>query len=144
MDINRVIGHKNRLPWHKPEDMRRFKELTTNQTVLMGKRTYDSLGKPLPNRENIVLSTSQIKGVKTISSIDEVRELNLDKLFVIGGEQTYRQFINQADVIKLTLIYQSYKGDSYFPSIPTYYTLTKSKSFEDMIFLTYHNQLKLR
>ena len=72
MSLNRAIGKDNRLPWHLPEDLRWFKKLTTGNVIIMGRKTWDSIGKPLPNRESIVVTRSEIPGVRTVRSLDEI------------------------------------------------------------------------
>ena len=115
---NRAIGKDNKLLWHLPNDLKRFKKITTGKTILMGRKTFESIGKPLPNRKNIVLSNNKdllIEGCEVITSISE---LNLiEDIVIIGGEQIYKLFIDLADVIELTLIDKYFEGDTFFPEI---------------------------
>ena len=115
---NRAIGKDNKLLWHLPNDLKRFKRLTTGKTVVMGRKTFESIGKPLPNRKNIVLTTNKdllIEGCEVITSISE---LNLiEDIVIIGGEQIYKLFIDLADIIELTLIDKYFDGDAFFPEI---------------------------
>src|SRR5215210_2954243 len=92
MSENRVIGLNNRIPWHLPEDFKWFKQMTTGQIVVMGRKTFDSIGKPLPNRQTIVLTRSplSIPGVKTISDLAELDpEKECSQIFICGGAQLY-------------------------------------------------------
>ena len=115
---NRAIGKDNKLLWHLPNDLKRFKRLTTGKTVVMGRKTFESIGKPLPNRKNIILTNNKdliIEGCEVITSISE---LNLiEDIVIIGGEQIYKIFIDLADVIELTLIDKYFDGDAFFPEI---------------------------
>ena len=115
---NRAIGKDNKLLWHLPSDLKRFKRLTTGKTVVMGRKTYESIGKPLPNRKNIILTNNKdliIEGCETINSISELNLL--EDIVIIGGEQIYNLFIDYADVIELTLIDKDFEGDAFFPEI---------------------------
>jgi dihydrofolate reductase len=124
MDKNRLIGNDNKLPWHLPADLQYFKKITTNYPVIMGRKTFDSifamLGKPLPNRENIILSRDknlQIDGCKVINNITEIK--NLDNAFVIGGSNIYQQTIDIVDKLYITEVSGDFKGDAYFPEFDT-------------------------
>jgi len=114
---NRVIGNAGVLPWHISEDLKRFKRLTTGHAVLMGRRTFDSIGKPLPNRRNVVLSSKPITGVESYSSLEAALEAlrDEDRVFVIGGGQVYAHLLNRADELYLTLLARDAQGDTYFP-----------------------------
>jgi dihydrofolate reductase len=116
---NGVIGKENTLPWRLPEDLKRFKSLTTGKNVLMGRKTYESIGKPLPNRTNIVVTRDtafKADGVLVYNSLEQVLPIFRD-IVVIGGGEIYNQFINKADVIELTLIDKEFEGDAFFPTI---------------------------
>ncbi len=117
---NRAIGYKNRLLYHIPEDMARFRELTTGHTIIMGRKTFESLPNgALPNRRNIVISHQhiQLKGCEVYHSIDEALEqCQEDRVFVIGGETIYQKFIHQANTLYLTMVEEAApKSDTYFP-----------------------------
>lgn len=110
MDRNGLIGAKGRLPWHLPSDLRFFRDTTLGQIVVMGSKTYESIGKPLPNRINMVLSR------KTGCTIERVLELSKgNNVFVIGGAEVYRQFMPLADRLIITHIDAEFEGDTYFP-----------------------------
>ncbi|WP_185864621.1 dihydrofolate reductase [Blattabacterium cuenoti] len=117
---NGFIGKNNKLMWHLPNDLKRFKTLTIGETIVMGRKTFNSIGKILPNRENIILTKNANffkKKVKTISSIKEMSFFTYEKIFIIGGEEVYKSTINKADIIELTLVHQRFYGDAKFPII---------------------------
>jgi dihydrofolate reductase len=120
---NRVIGKDGEIPWHIPEDLAHFKEKTTGSTVVMGRKTFQSLPDsftPLPDRQNIVLTRSDFspenESVKLANSLDEAWEkARNQKAYVIGGARVYEQTLEEADKIVLTEIHEEYDGDTYFP-----------------------------
>ena len=115
-----LIGANNKLPWHLPADLARFKKITTGHIIVMGRKTYESIGRPLPNRTNVVFSRNRFnaQGCYVISTIDELQTLVGDKeCFVIGGAQIYRLFIPLASHIYHTLVKtDDLAGDTYFPA----------------------------
>ncbi|MFD2673105.1 dihydrofolate reductase [Marinicrinis sediminis] len=124
MGENRVIGKNNQMPWHLPADLTYFKQTTMGAPVLMGRKTFESIGKPLPGRENWILTTNQdyvADGCKVVHTVDELLEQLKqddepnDTLFVIGGAQIYRQFLAVADRLYVTHIHQAFEGDTFFP-----------------------------
>jgi dihydrofolate reductase len=118
---NYAIGKNNQLLWYLPSDLKHFKQITSGHTVIMGRKTYESVGKPLPNRRNIVLSRQvmHIDGCETASSIDAALALCADEkeVFILGGAEIYRQSINITDRIYLTIVYKEFDGDAFFPEI---------------------------
>jgi dihydrofolate reductase len=117
---NGIIGSKNRLPWRLPEDMRRFRALTTGHAVVMGRRTWESIGKPLPGRQNIVVTHRMLRStpdVEFATSLDgALARVRLpDPVFVIGGEALYREALPRADLLYLTEIERDFAGDARFP-----------------------------
>lgn len=120
---NNAIGKNNELLWHIPDDLKRFRKLTTGHQVLMGKRTYESLPiRPLPNRENIVLTDIPgeiIEGCTMAYSIkDALLKIEDDKeCFVMGGGMVYRQFLDIADKLYITRVHKSFEADTFFPEI---------------------------
>jgi len=117
---NGIIGVKNRLPWRLPEDMRRFRALTTGHAVVMGRRTWESIGKPLPGRQNIIVTHRMPRstpGVEFAASLDEAlaRVRLPDPVFIIGGETLYREALPRADLLYLTEIDRDFGGDARFP-----------------------------
>jgi dihydrofolate reductase len=124
MDRHHVIGKKNQLPWHLPNDLKRFKELTTGHAILMGRKTWESIGRPLPNRRNIVLSRQADldlpEGVEQVQTPEEAIELTAGArmLFVIGGGEVYAKFLDLADEMFLTEVHTDVEGgDAFFPQI---------------------------
>ncbi|WP_185863414.1 dihydrofolate reductase [Blattabacterium cuenoti] len=122
---NGFIGKNNQLMWHLPNDLKRFKNLTIGEIVLMGRKTFESIGKILPKRKNIILTRNKTnflylknkKNVNVISSIKEIDNLTYKKIFIIGGEKTYVSTIEKAHSIELTLVHKKFYGDTKFPNI---------------------------
>lgn len=133
---NNVIGDQNRLIWHISEDLKYFKALTTSHTIIMGRKSYESIGKPLPNRRNIIISRNirfRADGCEVAASIDDA--LNLckgeDEVFIIGGGQIYKQSLEMANRLYITEIDHNYEGDTHFPEIDKSIWKEQSrKSFE--------------
>ena len=119
--MNREIGYRNDLLWHIPADLKRFKNITSGHTVIMGRKTFESIGcKPLRNRKNIVITTQKqfhAQGVEIVHSVDEALEhiKHIDEVFILGGAAIYKQFIPYADTLYLTLVKKEYKADTFFP-----------------------------
>lgn len=136
---NRVIGSNNTLPWRLPEDLKRFKSLTIGKNVLMGRKTYESIGKPLPNRTNIILTRDtsfKTNGVLVYNNLEQVLPIFRD-IVVIGGGEIYKQCINKADVIELTLIDKEFEGDAFFPDIDSSWKESKRETYTNDEFI-YH------
>ncbi len=117
-----VIGRDGGLPWHLSEDLKRFKRLTTGKPIIMGRLTYESIGKPLPDRRNIVISSREgleIDGCEVVASPDAAIELTADdeEVMVIGGGGVYVQMLPMADRIYLTRVHASFDGDTYIPEL---------------------------
>ena len=122
MSENHVIGRDGRLPWRLPDDLKRFKELTTGHTIIMGRKTFDSIGRPLPNRRNIVVTRQEgwsSQGVEVAHSLDEALTAARSdgEVFIIGGEQIYRAALPRADTIHLTRVHATVEGDAQFPPL---------------------------
>jgi dihydrofolate reductase len=118
MAENRVIGNGNKIPWHLPEDFKWFKQMTSGQVVVMGRKTFESIGKPLPNRETIVLSRSGFSypGVRTIQNLKELDLANDPReVFICGGAQIYAQTLPRCSDLYLTLVKRTVQGDALFP-----------------------------
>ena len=113
----RAIGKDGKLPWYIPEDLKRFKRLTSGHALLMGRGTWESLGRPLPGRRNVVLSSSPVTGIESYASLeDSLRALaTAEKVFVIGGGAVYAQLIERADELYLTLVDREVEADTFFP-----------------------------
>lgn len=116
---NRVIGNNNKLLWHIPEDFARFKKITSGHPVIMGRKTYESIGKPLSDRTNIIITRDEnykTEGCLVVHSLEEaIRLAKGKKIFIIGGGQIYKQAISLADKLYLTVIKKNFTGDAYFP-----------------------------
>jgi dihydrofolate reductase len=112
---NGIIGAAGKIPWHIRDDLQRFKRLTTGHVVIMGRKTYESLGKPLPNRRNIILTRQP--GPDHFPSLDAALKscAGNDTVFIIGGAEVYRQALPIADVLHLTHVHQRPDGDTHFP-----------------------------
>lgn len=135
MASNRVIGRDNQLPWHLSADLKKFKQLTLGHPLLMGRLTYESIGRPLPGRTNIVISRDkayQPPGCLVFNDIPEALAYcqNYAELFVVGGASFYRSLLPQANCIYLTEIHQDFEGDTFFPVIPP--ALWREVSREDI------------
>lgn len=129
MSLNRVIGNGNRIPWHLPEDFKWFKATTTGQVIVMGRKTFASIGRPLPNRETIVLSRSNFScpGVNTIHGLEELPALVTDRqVFICGGAQIYEQALPLCSEILLTLVSREVEGDAFFPKFEDQFQLTET------------------
>lgn len=114
---NRVIGRDGRVPWDIPEDMARFKRFTQGHTVLMGRRSYETLEDPLTQRRNVVLTSHTLPGVETYRSIPEALERlhDQDKVYVIGGGEIFRAMLTEVDEWNLTHVERDVEGDTFFP-----------------------------
>ncbi len=121
MSLNRAIGIENRIPWHLPEDFKWFKQMTTGQVIVMGRKTYESIGKPLPNRTTIVLSRSgaPIPGVQVVADLTRIDPadpaLAGRQIFICGGAQIYAQALPLCSDLYLTLVNRTVEGDTFFP-----------------------------
>ena len=125
---NGVIGRNNALPWHLPQDLRYFKRVTMGKPIVMGRKTFDSIGRPLPGRTNIVITRNpgfSAEGVRVVASLDEALRLAADialidgatELVVIGGVEIYRASIPRADRLYITEVHASVEGDAFLPRI---------------------------
>lgn len=123
-DENNLIGKDNQLPWHLPSDMKYFKNQTWGMTVIMGRKSLDSLGKPLQGRTNIVVTRNkdwQHEGVQVAHSVEEAialaKKTGAKEIFILGGAQIFKESMPLADRIYLTRIHHQFNGDAYFPEI---------------------------
>jgi len=119
MDKNRLIGADNAMPWHLPTDFKYFKEVTMGKPIIMGRKTFESIGKPLPGRLNIVISRSgfSAQGVTSVDSIGAALKAvsNVEEVMIIGGANIYQQMIDRADRMYLTHVNAMCEGDTWFP-----------------------------
>ncbi|MEZ5541983.1 MAG: type 3 dihydrofolate reductase [Pseudomonadota bacterium] len=122
MDANRVIGHENRLPWHLPADLRHFREITMGKPIVMGRRTWESIGRPLPGRANIVITRDRsftAAGCVVVHSVSEAlaAAAGYAEVMLIGGAQLYRQLLPRADRLYITQVDGEFPGDAWFPEL---------------------------
>ena len=135
---NRAIGKNNALLWQLPADLKHFKKLTSGHPIIMGQKTYESIGRPLPNRTNIVITNDpsfKADGVSVFYSIPEAidyaKKVDSDEVFIIGGGSIYSQTIDLADSLYLTLLYGEFEGDTFFPDYSSFDLIEKSDKQED-------------
>lgn len=118
---NHAIGKDNKLLWHLPNDLKHFKEITSGHTVIMGRKTYDSVGRPLPNRRNIIITRQpiEIEGCEVVNSVEAALALcaGTPEVFIVGGAEIYKQVMHLTDKIFLTIVHANIEGDTYFPEI---------------------------
>ncbi|MEW9669233.1 dihydrofolate reductase [Ammoniphilus sp. 3BR4] len=121
MSRNRVIGKDNKMPWHLPADLAYFKRTTMGHTVLMGRKTFESMGRPLPGRKNVILTRQkdyQPEGCMVLHSIEEaLAAFKGEELFVIGGAEIIKEFLPVVDRLYLTLIDEEFEGDTFLPEL---------------------------
>ena len=121
MSLNRVIGAGNRLPWHLPEDFRWFKRMTTGQVIVMGRKTFESIGRPLPHRTTVVLTRAgaPIPGVRVVADLGQLDAADPAfagrEIFICGGAQIYQQALPRCSDLYLTLVLREVEGDTFFP-----------------------------
>jgi dihydrofolate reductase len=128
MTRNRVIGKDNRIPWRLPGEQKWFKEITMGHFVLMGRKTFESIGRPLPGRRNLVVSRSgEVEGVEIIRDLEKFDprpyEMGGKELFVIGGAEIYRALLPKCDSIYVTVVKEEFDGDTYFPAFESTFEL---------------------
>lgn len=150
---NNVIGKRNALPWYLPEDLKRFRKLTTGKTVLMGRKTFESiidkLDKPLPNRKNVVITRDADykvpEGVMVLHDINSAFEALKDEdVFIIGGGEIYNQTINMADKLYITHVNAEHDGDVFFPEIdPKVWQKVEDDPHDGFSFATYKRISKI-
>ena len=121
MAANRVIGRNNTIPWHLPGEQKRFKEITWGHTLIMGRKTHESIGRPLPGRRNIIITRNpdyRAEGCDIAHSLQDAYQMSspAQRVFNIGGEQLYRQGLDHADKLILTVLQKDIDGDTFFPA----------------------------
>lgn len=145
IDNNRGIGKHNKLMWRIPEDMQRFRKLTTNHPVILGRKTYESIGKPLPNRTNIIISRDPAytaEGCMVAHSvkgaIDMAKTLDPGEIFIIGGAQIYTQALPYVDKLYLTIVDHTFDADAFFPDYASFTKETfRKKGATDTLHYTF-------
>ena len=149
MASNRVIGRAGTLPWHLSEDLKLFKRLTIGHPIIMGRRTWESLGRPLPGRQNIVISRSlpesKTPGATLISDIEQLQHLGITHdAFLIGGGQLYEALFPACTSLYLTYVFEAYDGDTYLPEFEHLFfledVLTSTGAFEQRLYLRKQNE----
>jgi dihydrofolate reductase len=125
MADNRVIGHDNRLPWHLPADLKHFKATTMGKPIIMGRKTWESIGRPLPGRTNIVVTRDPrytADGCVVVHSVDAALQACSadEEVMVIGGAEFYRQVLPRASTLYLTLVHDAFEGDAFFPELDSH------------------------
>ncbi len=128
MSLNRIIGCDNKIPWNIPEDFKWVRQNTIGQVIVMGRKTYESIGRPLPGRENIVISRTMppTPGITVLGSLDEVENIKTEKeIWLFGGAQIYQQGLPRCADLYLTIIQQEVKGDTHFPKFEPPFQLKK-------------------
>ncbi|KAG1649066.1 Dihydrofolate reductase type 3 [Nymphon striatum] len=125
MGEDRVIGIDNKMPWHLPADLAWFKKTTLGSPIIMGRKTYDSIGRPLPGRLNIILSRNtdlKIEGCTVVNSLSDALKAaeGSDEVFIVGGAHLYEKFLQDADYLYITKIDAKFEGDTFFPDYTQY------------------------
>lgn len=129
---NRVIGDSNKLIWNLPSDLKRFKEITTGHPIVMGRKTYQSIGRPLPNRRNIIITRDEeyeVEGCEVVNSIEEALLLTGNDCFIIGGGEIYKQTLHIAEQIYMTIVDEEFLGDTQFPELTNSWYVSKKEDF---------------
>lgn len=122
MDENNLIGKDNKIPWHLPQDLKFVKEVTTGHTIVMGRKNYESIGRPLPGRRNIVISRNpeySAPGCEVFTSVEDVLKATEqdEAVYIFGGTEIYKLFIPYCEMMIVTRIHHTFEGDTYFPEI---------------------------
>jgi dihydrofolate reductase len=138
MAENRVIGRNNKMPWDLPADRRRFHHTTRGHPIILGRKTFESIGRPLSLRTNIVLTRRQGYSAPGCIVVHDMASAfaacaGADEVFICGGEEVFRQTIAQVDKIYLTIIHQEIEGDAYFPEIPSHFIEVACTPIEDIM-----------
>ena len=136
MDLDRAIGRENRLPWHLPKDLARFRDLTMGHPVVMGRKTYESIGRPLPGRTNIVITRQEAFAADGTVVVHDLQEAfgacgDAEEVFVLGGAEVFREAMPLADRIHLTVVQARIQGDTFFPEISPAFSLVHSEQAND-------------
>ena len=143
MSKNRVIGAGNQIPWHLPDDFKWFKRMTTGQVVVMGRKTFESIGRPLPDRTTVVLSRSQFRypGVQVLAGLEQIDPSHEERdVFICGGSQIYQQALPACSDLYLTVVHRICEGDVFFPAFEDRFTLQETLfSSPDFSILHYQN-----
>ncbi len=138
MAENRVIGRGNKMPWDLPSDRRRFNAITRGRSIILGRKTFESIGRPLSFRTNIVLTRNRHYRAEGAVIVHDLQSAfaacaGADEVFVCGGEEVFNETISLADLIYLTIIHRTVDGDAFFPEIPGYFQEVERKAVEDVM-----------
>jgi dihydrofolate reductase len=138
MAENRVIGRDNKMPWDLPSDRKRFHAITRGHPIILGRKTFESIGRPLSNRKNIVLTRQRdycAEGCTVVHDLDAAFAAGAgsDEVFICGGEEVFRETISLSDRIYLSILHAKIEGDAFFPDIPAFFQETERKRIEDVI-----------
>jgi dihydrofolate reductase len=132
MSLNRVIGAGNRIPWHLPEDFKWFKKMTTGHVIIMGRKTFESIGRPLPNRTTVVLTRASSAGIPGVLMVPDLSRIDPSEpafagrtLFICGGAQVYEQALPLCSDLYLTLVNREVEGDTFFPKFEDKFVLAE-------------------
>ncbi len=135
---NRAIGKNNQLLWHIPEDMAHFKKLTIGHAIIMGRKTFESIGKPLPNRTNVVITSDpdySAEGTIVAHTIEEaiekVKEIEKEEIFIIGGGKIYEQTIDLCDKLYLTVVEGKFEADTFFPDYSKFSVVSEKRGADE-------------
>lgn len=143
---NNIIGADGEIPWNIPDDLKRFKRLTSNHVVIMGRKTHESIGKPLPNRVNVVITRQagyKSEGCLIATSIEDalkVSGVSDDEIFIIGGGEIYRQSMDLIDTIHMTRVWGKAEGDAEYPEIPSDFKVTCVEDMDGFSYITYRRK----
>jgi dihydrofolate reductase len=137
MDLDRAIGRENRLPWHLPKDLERFRTLTVGHPVIMGRKTFESIGRTLPGRTNIIITRQEAFSAEGAVIVHDLQTAfaecgDADEVFVLGGAEIFREAMPFADRIYLTIVHTRIQGDAFFPELPPVFSLIKSEPADDV------------
>jgi len=139
----RIIGKNGTLPWHISEDLKNFKRVTEDSTIVMGRKTYESIGGPLPNRHNIIVSSTMTpkEGIEISKSFEEAMEKAKEQnneIFIIGGTSMFAKGLEVADRLYLSWVKEEYEGDTYFPEFNlNAWNIKEEKDFGEFVFIEY-------
>jgi len=128
MSLNRVIGDRGRIPWRLPDDFKWFKKITMDHILVMGRKTFESIGKPLPGRETVILSRAgfSFPGVRTVRELNEIDSMAQGRLvFLCGGAQIYKEYLPRCSVLYLTRVKRTMEGDAFFPRFEDQFVLAE-------------------
>jgi dihydrofolate reductase len=138
MDENRVIGREGQMPWDLPADRKRFHSHTRGHPIILGRKTFEGIGRPLSNRKNIVLTRQKdyrAEGCVIVHDLESafVACAGADEAFICGGEEVFRETITLVDRIYLTLVHEEFEGDAFFPEIPSSFEEAGRRTIQDLI-----------